>query len=279
MIMLMLSAISGGEQPSSGKSALLFLAIIGVVIAVWGLQTFSLLKEVEKTQKVKINEATNGLEIVQGTWVGERELLTSPLAKKKCIFYQIELQRLVNSRNGNYWETIATCTKGVPVLLTDGTGYMALDLADAKLDVDRDEVRHYALNSEGELALSSSPQGTDLIRYVESQPYEFDPSTVGVELADTYKFSFHLRGSEMSLFETTFPADSIGFGMGNVVDTGKSFNGKPVKAMVYDAKHKLLLFNSGTEIAFEHRDRTYAYSALFVGALMIAVSLVGYFGI
>jgi hypothetical protein len=273
-------ALGSGDQSHSLGAGLILILIFGIALIAGGWQQFSLFKSLEKAPKVKMNDKNSGLGVVQGTWIGEKELLTSPLAKKKCIFYQIELQELHSGgKGGPYWETIATCTRGVPVLLTDGMGYSAPDLSNARLQMNYNYIRHWALNSEDEMAVSTSPQGTDLIRYVESQPYEFDPSTVGVELSDTYKSTINFRGSEMSVLESAINAEDLCYAVGNIVDTGKSFNKKPVKAMVYDAKSKILRLGTGTEVAFEHMDKIEAYASFAIGALLIVGSLAWYLGI
>jgi hypothetical protein len=250
------------------------LLVLGALALYVGVSGFNVLKSVKKLPKVKVNDAQNGLNVIQGSLIAEKNTLKSPLGKKDCIFYQIDLQELIHTKNGSYWSTITTYARGTPSVLTDGTGYIAFDFSNADISLDDEGLRLYALDSEGALALTKSIQGEDLIKYVNSNPYEFDPTTVGVMLGNPTKYEFELfRGTELSFMESIIPAES-GFTLGKIVDVKKSFNGKPVKAMIYDQGTGLLAFKNGTEASFEKRKTLEDYVIMGVGVLLVVGALI-----
>jgi len=245
----------------------------GAMLVYLGISGIRLVRTLEKLQKTDIADAPDGLNLIQGTWTAEKNALTSPITKTKCVFYEVDLQEWVSEGKTSEWVTVATFSRGTPALLADATGYLAFDLENSSTALSGGNKRYYALDSEGELALSKSPQGEDLIRYAASNPYEFDPSTVGVQVGDPTKREWEIfKGSELSFIELTIPTTG-GFAVGRVIGTGKTFNGKPVKAMVYDKKSRLLVFRGETAAAFEHRTSKNDYFLLIIGVALVIFGL------
>ncbi len=270
-------------------TALPFLAvaiIFGIVFIVLGWSELSLLESIENTPTVKIDGAANGLNEIQASVVPQYDTaqLMSPIGKKYCVFYQVELQHLVTSRNGSYWVTIQKYAKGIPLLLTDGTGYLAMDLEHANMDKISDTSlfsspnRVYPTDKQNKIVYERDELGKKLAEYIGGSPDSFDPSYNGISLSSQYttsmsKFSL-FGGGELSLFERIIPVGETVFAMGRVIDTGKTFNGKPVKAMVFDRESRMLSFTSESKSAVSGSDKLLSRISFVLGIALFAIGAI-----
>ena len=245
----------------------------GLVLAGW-LQ-FSLLQKIEDIPEAKIEGAAEGLNNLQGLLVAESGTgLISPIAKTECVFYQVELQGLVHTRNGSYWDTLALYSQGTPTLLTDNTGYLALDLPNAIID--RGAIggrRFFVVDDQDREIFTSSKEGKDLMNYIQTSPEKFDPATVGVTLSGDYKDRLALFGEQLSILESCIITKQGAFVMGRTTGSLGEKDGKVVKAMVYDASTKLLSVSFESKENLEKRDRNLVYSAFIFGLLFLIAGI------
>lgn len=276
LIAVLVIVVIGGLREGISFSSFLYpFLIFGGLFLISGWLSFSLLEVIEGIPEAKIEGAANGLNEIQGVLVAEKNAITAPLSKAPCLFYQIELQRLVQTRDGAYWSTICRYGKGTPLLFTDDTGYLDIDLANADIETSNNGTRLMLMNSNNKVVTTSSKEGKEAIQYIKTNPESLDFSNIGVNLSDSYAgSSLTFFGEEMSLFERTLYVQQGGFAMGRVMDTGKTFNGKQVKSMVYDSNTKILSFREQTKEQIEINDKIMTYASFGIGGVLLLLALI-----
>lgn len=259
-----------------GISILLELVslIFGVLFIIAGWLEFSLLQTIEDIPTAKIAGAAEGLNEIQGLIVSENNKpLESPLSKQPCVFYQIELQELRRNKNNTYWVTTARFGKGIPALLTDKTGYLAVDIANADM-THGSSTRRYVVDQQNKIITSRQKEGKELYNYIKNAPNTLDISNIGIYVSETYEYKLTLFGSELSLLETPILINQNEFALGRVIGLGKTLNGIPVKAMVYDKNTKRFSLRTESKNTLETADKILTYVSLGLGILLLIIGIV-----
>jgi hypothetical protein len=253
--------------------------IFGILFIINGWAEFSLLQTLEDIPTTGIGSAAEGLCEVNGTFVSDKgDALTSPILKKKCIYYQIDVQYYYQSKNSSGWRTVAVYGKGAPALLTDKTGYLAVDLADADLNFDP-EGRYFLSDKSNKEIRTSEQLGRDLIKYVMTCKDDCDISTLGVypdlngtRLTNTLKDDL-FGGAELCVVESIIPVDMNFFAVGRVATSVATLNDQPIKMMVYDPHSKLLSVRQEGKDRIVKKDKTYTYLSFGLGVPLLLLGL------
>ncbi|MCL5011591.1 MAG: hypothetical protein M1594_01715 [Candidatus Marsarchaeota archaeon] len=245
-------------------------AIFGVLFIVAGWLEFSLLQTIEAIPLSKIEGAAEGLNEIQGNLIPEKgNPLISPISKQECFFYQLELQKYVQMGDGSYWKTVAKFAKGIPTLLTDDTGYLAIDFENANLTREK-SLTLYPYNNNKWLSVGDK-LGQDLIEYFKTSSDDFDVSNLGIILSPSYSLTF--TGSQLAIVETVIASGKERFAMGRVVNTNQTLNGKKVKAMIYDRSTKILSVRDESRQSLETKDKLLSYFSLGFGIALLVIGV------
>ena len=249
--------------------------IFGVLFIIAGWLEFSLLQTIEAIPISKIEGAAEGLNEIQGRLIPENgDPLTSPMSKQKCVSYKMELQKYVRDSNVNvsYWQTISTVTEGVPTLIEDETGYLTIDFSKSDFSCFK-QTFFYAEDSNKKIIFDNSPLGQNLIQTFNAKKANFNPLEIGVTLSNSPNLTTKLYGHELAINEVIIPFDQKIFAMGRVINTHKTFNGKPVKQLTRDSSTGVLSIRIEGKRAIEKKDKTLAYLSLTFGAILLITGL------
>lgn len=252
------------------------LVIFGILLIVEGWTEFRLSQTIEDIPTSKIDGAAEGLNEINAQFIPEKaDALTSPMAAKKCVYYQITLEKYIHAGKQSRWEACIEIEKGVPTLLTDGTGYLALPLYDADLN---ERVNfYYPKNAKGQIVENTMPEGMSLMSLFQSDPTS--KSIAGLELTFGEKEAIDpsldpfTRANELRVSEIVLPVGTNYFVMGRVANTAGILDGKPIKIMDYDRGTKLLSVRTESKAGIETFDKRLSYFALALGAAALISSL------
>lgn len=138
---LLLSSNNGGN--------LFFYAIIGLFIGLaafyHGLKQWLKFKKVADTPTSKVRSMAAGLVELNGKVTAIKQLV-SPVSKAKCVYYKVEHQIYIRSKNGGSWVTTSTDTNLANFLLEDDTGKVEIAPQKAELDIPIDKTKYYGFN-------------------------------------------------------------------------------------------------------------------------------------
>jgi hypothetical protein len=229
---------------------------------------------------ISIEGAADGLNEINAQFVPESgDALVSPLANKACVYYQVSLEEYVHAGKSSYWSPVYGISKGVPALMTDGTGYLALPLDDA--DINNKPAFYYPKNAKEQIVRSATPEGKALAAAFQGDLTSKSFMGMGINfehnLNAVIDFSI-FAGAEMRIIESAIPVDANYFVMGRVADSSATLKGKPVKTMDYDGGTKLLTVRTESKTGIEKTDKTLAYCSLASGVILLLLGL-AYLGI
>ncbi|MDE1860290.1 MAG: hypothetical protein KGH72_01075 [Candidatus Micrarchaeota archaeon] len=247
------------------------LAVLGILLILYGWRQFSLMQQVEGTPATKIEGAAEGLNEIYGVFIPESaKPLKSPLSGSECVYCQLDLQQLVHTKNGSYWSTIRSYGYGVPSLFTDNTGYLAVDLPDSDISIRQSE-RQYIVDGEGKAVFVRDTITKNLIDYLSGPGKALpDLSASGAYFAPAARFKFELfGGDQVSLVESYIPTGTQYFAMGRVSGTSSSIGGKAVKLMTVDPNSGILTVRQESKIMIEVFDKLQSIFELSLGILFL----------
>lgn len=268
----------------AGSVAILELEglLFGPLFLINGWFEFSLLQTVEDIPTAKIGSSAEGLNELNGSFVSDSgSLLTSPITKQKCVYYQIDLQYYYSSKNSSGYITVASYGYGLPALLSDDTGYMAIDLADADLDYVT-EGRWFLEDKSGDYVKMGEQTGKSVITYVNTCKDDCDISSLGLSadtsgsrLKDASFKDTLFGGNALYIVESIIPSASTFFAMGRVKTAEKMIKSKPVKMLTYDPGSKLFSVREESKEKIVSQDKTYTYLSFGLGFILFMVGLYG----
>jgi hypothetical protein len=253
--------------------------IFGVVFVFAGLKEFSLTQAIEDTPTAKIDGAADGLTEVNGRFVPEGgKLLRSPISGWDCLYYQLNIQELVRTKNGSYWSTIQSFGYGTPTLFTDGTGYLAIDLAHSDIKLYEGD-RKYIVDSNDRAVYLRDQEYRNFVSYLSGlNGAEPDISKSGATLASVAAYKFEIfGGDQVSVLESGLTTDGQYFAVGRIDGTVGTMDGKPIKRMVLDPGTGLLSVKTESKESIERTDKTVSLAVLIFGLVLIIGGL-AYFG-
>ncbi len=124
----------------------IFLAIIGIPIGLLifflGFSTWNVFRRVEDTPTSKVRSMAAGFIELNGK-VKEIKTLTSPVSQATCVYYNVEHQTYVRSKNGGSWHTTSIDTGFQNFYLQDETGKVEIDPRKAGIDIPTDKTKYY----------------------------------------------------------------------------------------------------------------------------------------
>lgn len=252
--------------PVVGMDLLLFGALLTIV----GWIEFSLSEIIKGIPTSKIEGAAAGLNEISASFIPEGgEEMVSPLSNTKCIYYSLQLERLVRNKNSSNWVGCGWASYGMPALLTDGTGYLAVDLSDA--DLKFPARIYYPYDPEGKQLNTMSSEGKALRNAFATGRVKDELANISMQYnANMDMFTFQIGfGEPMRLVESVAPTNTPFFVIGRIdADLGKRED-KPVKMMSYDPRTKLLSVRDQSKKTIERNDELLSLGSLGFGILIL----------
>ena len=272
--LLLLLYIDQGSSSSISFFAVDFI-VFGALFIVVGWLEFSLTQTIKDIPTIKIDAAAAGLTEVNAAFVPEKDSeLVSLMSKQKCVFYRIDLQEYVHAGKSRSWEAYRSASEGISAMLTDGTGYLAIDLSDA--DTDFAARCYYPTNSKGQEIRSGMPEGKMLYDAFDNGATLNNFSNIGVTFSANEGGVFGVNmfgGDPMRIVETVIPTNSQFFAIGRISDVVGKLGDKPVKIMSYDPSTKLLSVQRGSKAGIEKTDSKLTFVSFGIGILLLVWGL------
>jgi hypothetical protein len=104
------------------------LLIAGVVVLLiafaffwWGRSNMLKAKRIEDTPTTPCRNVTDGFVEVKGRVKGASRLLTSPLAKRPCVYYRFHVEEHVQRGKNSYWRTVVDDKQCCGLLIDDAS--------------------------------------------------------------------------------------------------------------------------------------------------------------
>jgi hypothetical protein len=255
-----------------------FLVVFGAAFIVEGWLEFQLMQTIDDIPTVKIDGASEGLNEISAQFIPEKgDAIESLVSKQKCVYFVTTLWQYINAGKSSHWEVCGAVSRGVAALMTDGTGYLAVPLYEA--DLNMKSTPYYPVKADGAGIRTAMPEGKEIMDIFNNNMAENELQDLGIKFQTTGlgKGGF-LGGNEMRITEATLPVNTNYFVMGRVTDTESMLNGKPVKEMAYDKATKILTVRSESKAGIEKTDKRLAFASFGFGILLLLGGL-AYFGL
>jgi uncharacterized membrane protein YhdT len=250
-------------------------ALFGVLFIAVGWLEFKLMQTIDDIPTTSVEGAADGLNEINAKFVPESgDPLVSPMTDKECVYYQVSLEEYVHAGKSSYWSPIYGISKGVPALMTDGTGYLAVPLDDA--DINNKPAYYYPKNVKDQIVRSATPEGKSLIAAFQGDMNAKSLTGLGINfehnLNTVIDFSI-FAGAEMRIVESVLPVDASYFVMGRIADSATTLKGKPMKVIDYDNGTKLLTVRNESKAGIEKADKTLSFASLAGGVILLLLGL------
>ena len=232
-----------------GPGMLLFAFVsfvLATLVATYvGWQALSEYQIFKNTPVSTIDSAIQGLCEVQAKFVSERDPLpTNPVTGETCLYYKLELHYESGDRNSRdivEW----SYEIGAPCILNDGSGYMYGNYGDAEFGFYEtvyliNDKRWFDFNARNEIftLLNESQKNGKLDFSKFSDSINIDNSINNKPDIRYSSMEFHATRSGYYLLLRSLP-DIPYFVISSLTDTGKRYNGKPLKLAAADPKNRL----------------------------------------
>ena len=99
-----------------------------------GFRVFREYRVLMDTPETPIRSIPMGLVEIHGKAQAD-QTVNSPVTQTPCCFYQVNIERWVQSKNGGHWSHVATDAEGVRFYLEDGSGKVMVDARNAEYDL------------------------------------------------------------------------------------------------------------------------------------------------
>lgn len=109
------------------------LALFGLTLTINGFRARKKLQHITETPTSTIRSISMGRCEIKGKTIRTTEVYTSPISKKECLYYSIDIQKEVRRNRETTWETIYSDTKGNYVYVQDNTGTVLVDIRGANI--------------------------------------------------------------------------------------------------------------------------------------------------
>lgn len=276
LIIWALSSGNNGQQQTSNPWPIVAgdCMLFGIIFILEGWLEFSLSETIKDIPTIKIDAAAAGLNEISASFTPEAGgPLISLMSKQKCIYYSTTLERYVSAGRNSYWAPCGWAGNAVPALLTDGTGYLAIDLADA--DMDFGATIYYPNNAQNQLVKTWMMEGQSLIAlFSEQNVSQASLANLGIAFSWQEGSNFTIfEGEQLRLAETVIPVDAAYFVMGRISDIAGNVNSKPVKIMSIDPSTKILTVRTKPKASIEGRDMLLTFASFGIGIALIVMSL------
>jgi len=158
---------------------------IGIYLFFKGFKVFRELQILKDTPIIPIRSVPMGLVQIHGKASGD-ELVNSPVSNTPCHFYKVDIEKLVQDKNGSHWSHYATDTDGPLFYLDDGTGKVLVDAHSAEYDLLQSARRE-----------TGGGLGSSMVSLLSGIPGT--PTTSSADNLSAYISSVHARHSGLSL--------------------------------------------------------------------------------
>jgi len=206
---------------SSSNSDPTFALVLGFGAGLFfffrGFRIYRKYRILADTPEMPIRSIPMGLVEVHGKAKGD-QLVTSPVSKTPCFFYQVDIEKWVRDKNRGHWAHAKTDADGAKFYLDDGTGKVLVDAHSAEYDLIRSARRETGrgfgsswgrtLWGKKDPTLTTGPRATDseLLAYAQSVLSSSRPSVsldAGSILANLAGGSLSLGGSSSDRYRLT----------------------------------------------------------------------------
>jgi hypothetical protein len=133
-VVSLIIAIHGSEADAKVGIFTCMAFGLGVAFFFTGFKTYRNMRELEDTPRVPIRGVPMGLVQVRGKACGNAPL-ESPVWKKPCHLYKVNIERWKRDGEGGSWEYFSTQLVGQRFYLDDGTGKVLVDPEGAECDL------------------------------------------------------------------------------------------------------------------------------------------------
>ena len=146
---------------ASSDDKLFIYAIIGVFVGLfalyYGFTQWNKFRKVADTSTSKVRSMAAGLVELNGKTIAIN-LLISPVSRKECVYYKVEHQTYVRSKNGGHWVTTSIDQRHENFYLQDDTGKVEIDPRKADIDAPQKKIQYYG-GSRRDIEYFLSPGG------------------------------------------------------------------------------------------------------------------------
>ncbi len=231
-----------GGVPMYGFVVLSLSLVTATTVAVYvGWQALSEYQIFSAIPVAKIDGAAHGMSEISGNFAPESaKAIGSPIGNSKCVYYKLELHYKTSGKNSHDYVEWSH-QEGVPSLIYDNTGYLCGDYTTAEFgfytdtytirdkkwfDTDFRNNIFKALDSINSIGdkLDLTPFSNEISLGAPRTKVFYDSLGISEEPAGYY------------MRMTYLPSDVQYFVIGNISDSGKSYNDKPVKQVSVDPR-------------------------------------------
>ncbi|BCS91190.1 MAG: hypothetical protein ARM1_0647 [Candidatus Micrarchaeota archaeon] len=281
---------------------LLFGLLTGPTLLYIGFKEFSKGQLLTSMPVTRIDSASYGLNKMEGTFIPyNAQSLKSVISNVDCVYHSLGVYYADEQYNGDGTTSILVHPieffgKGVPTLLTDGTGYLAVDIAKMpKFEAKGRIIYIKSIEGKGNiigyrLGKAKEWYEANLKQYIKDA---YDNDTIldlsrinGIEYVDLGFYRFNVKsflrmpdkaGDRLVLIELFIPTSDKYICIGSAADTGKTIDNKPVKALVPDPATHIISANiegSHGETSIKNLSKVGLAAILIGGILTIAAFVI-----
>lgn len=240
--------------------------------------------------------------------------IISPVSGKQCVFYNIQLYKTsfnekVSAAMAPYQKLpkimITYNIQSMPTLFSDGTGYLAPDFESSNIVFTASQTNNVVANSS---------TGYDKLPHIESDKIiidfksedEFTPITNFINKPDPNKTLMQIINETIQTYSVKsgqkpspekldvssktdgnskpmlkaiiyayeLPVDQKYTLMGEIRNTGQTFNGKPLKVLKVDGTTTILTITPSKAKALFKRDLRFTVLSMSIGSIMVIISAI-----
>ena len=274
---------------------LLLVLVVGIPMAIFvGWRYMSYYQLFVATPTAKVESAANGLNEVEVKFQPEKNnFLKTPINGVPCVYYKVDIHKVVRSGKSRKDIVLASFEKGVPSLLTDGTGYLLANFNSAEINF---KARFYNIQdvqkSSDIFEFITDAFTDDESRILKEFIQNAKNSNTEPDFSELYsKFGFipagdardvwdndvyFALGRNLYLAEIYIPTDQTFYVLGRVSDSGKRYNDKPLKDIYIDPNSKVFSIMPESEQQATQSLRNYAFISFAAAIIFLIVSVLIY---
>ncbi len=247
-------------------------ALFGVLFIIGGWSEFQLMQTIDDIPTAKIDGAAEGLNEINARFVPEKgDAMTSVMSRQQCVYFVTTLWQFIQAGKHSHWEVIGSMGKGIPALMTDGSGYIAIPLYEADFPLQGKD--YFPIDAKRRLATTKSLEGMELMDVFKEDFTENEIHEIGLTFDSSRTAGEAGWGNLLKISEIVIPVDTDYFVMGRITGTPSMLNGKPVKLMDRDDATKILTVRNQTRASIEKTDKKLSLASFAIGAVLILLGL------
>lgn len=270
----------------STSTAFVILIMVIVTSIYFGLQAYGEYQLFSSTPIAKIDGAADGLCEIQADVLPYKDhALSLPIGDGKCAYYELELHFKTGGRNSQDY-VLGEVIFGAPSLLFDSSGYLYGDFGSAEFEMPyrtyvlRRKKFEWVLDREKIIKAfadtTAAGQQLDMGKYDDNLFLDQYGEESVIRVSKWGAVSNSPVGYYVRLYYV--PVEKPYFMIGNVSDSGKLYNEKPLKMFSIDPNTGILAITSRSKQQLTSRLRNYAFLDLGL-ALLCLLMLVWLFNL